>query len=224
MCVAYLFFKLFREKDKKKKKVKSKSGHDNVQLSIRLDHQVKFGENVVILGSTKELGSWKKNVPMNWTENGWVCDLELKGGETAEYKFVIVRKDKSLAWESGNNRVLKLPKRGDYGIVCKWNQTGDAVELISLDLKGGEQLIEDEVENGAPATENAADLSEMETSPFVEQWQGKAASFMRSNEHGSKVSSIKWDTSGLQRLPLKLVEGDRSGRNWWRKVLKYWQI
>lgn len=201
--------------------MKLRSGHDKVQLSIRLDYQVEFGEDVVILGSIKELGSWKKNVPMNWTENGWVCDLEIKGGETVEYKFVIVRKDKSLAWETGDNRVLKLPKKGDYGIVCNWNLTGDPVELIPLDLKEDEELVVDEVENGAPATESSAGLEEVEMSPFVEQWQGKAASFMRSNEHGNKLSSIKWETAGLEGLALKLVEGDRSGRNWWRKVLNY---
>ncbi|OWM70950.1 hypothetical protein CDL15_Pgr013131 [Punica granatum] len=204
--------------------MKSKSGHDKVQLSIRLDHQVEFGENVAILGSTKELGSWKKNVRMNWTENGWVCDLELKGGETAEYKFIIIRKDKSLAWELGDNRVVKLPKRGHYAMVCNWDQTREAVELIPLDLKEDEDLVLDEGENGASAPENGAGLAEVETSPFVEQWQGKAASFMRSNEHGNKGSHIKWDTSGLEGLALKLVEGDRSGRNWWRKWINTGQI
>ncbi|KAK4772818.1 hypothetical protein SAY86_014593 [Trapa natans] len=207
-----------REKDKKKKKVKSRSGHDKVQLNIRLDYQVEFGEHVVILGSIKELGSWKENIPMDWTENGWVCQLEIEGGETVEYKFVIVRKNKSLVWETGENRVLKLPKGGDYGIVCRWNQTGDPVVLIPLDLKEDEEIVVEKVENGASTTEDAAGLAEVGKSPFVEQWQGNAASFMRSNEHWNKVSSINWDTAGLEGLALKLVEGDRSGRNWWRKL------
>jgi len=41
---------------------------------------------------------------------------------------------------------------------------------------------------------------------------------MRSNEHGNKESERKWDTTGLGAVPLKLVEGDKMSRNWWRKV------
>ncbi|EXC14221.1 Phosphoglucan, water dikinase [Morus notabilis] len=193
--------------------MKSESGRDKVQLSIRLDHQVKFGEHVVILGSTKELGSWKKKVHLNWTERGWVCQLELKGGNSIEYKFVILGKDESLLWESGENRVLGLPERGIYGIVCHWNKTGEAVDLLALEE-------EDDVgENGSLTADTAAPLG-VETSPFVGQWQGKAASFMRSNEHRAHETERTWDrdTSDLERLALKLVEGDRNARNWWRKL------
>jgi phosphoglucan,water dikinase len=42
---------------------------------------------------------------------------------------------------------------------------------------------------------------------------------MQSNQHQSNEAQRTWDTSGLQGLPLKLVQGDQSARNWWRKVL-----
>lgn len=198
-------------KVEEKKEMKSKSKRDKVHLSVRLNHQVNFGEHVVILGSTKELGSWKKKVPLNWTESGWVCELELKGGESIEYKFVIVSMDKTLVWESGGNRVLKLPKQGSYGIVCHLNETGQAVDLLALEE-------EDDVgENGSVTVDADAPL-EVETSPFVGQWQGKSASFMRSNEHRAHETERTWDTSGLEGLALKLVEADRSARNWWRKL------
>ena len=183
-----------------------------MQLNVRLDHQVEFGEHVVILGSTKELGSWKKKVPLKWTESGWVCNLELKGGESIEFKFIIVNKDKSLRWESGDNRVVKLPERGSFGIVCHWNATGEAVDLLTLEIE------EDVGENGSTSAVTAP-LSEVETSPFVGQWQGKDVSFMRSNEHRTHETERMWDTSGLEGLALRFVEGDRNARNWWRKVL-----
>lgn len=193
--------------------MKPKSGHGgNVRISFRLDHQVEFGEHVVILGSTKELGSWKKNVPMKWSESGWLCDLEFKGGESIEYKFVIVRNDKSKAWEAGENRILKLPKGGSFEIVCHWNKTGEAVDLLHLE--------EDVLDNGSVVTDAAPDaLLEVGTSPFVGQWQGKSASFMRADDHWNREMERKWDTSGLQGLTLKLVEGDQRARNWWRKVM-----
>lgn len=200
------------EEEKKKKKMKPKSGHGgNVRISFHLDHQVEFGEHVVILGSTKELGSWKKNVPMKWSESGWLCDLEFKGGESIEYKFVIVRNDKSKAWEAGDNRILKLPKGGSFEIVCHWNKTGEAVDLL--------HLVEDVLDNGSVVTDAAPDaLLEVGTSPFVGQWQGKSASFMRADDHWNREMERKWDTSGLQGLTLKLVEGDQRARNWWRKL------
>lgn len=200
-----------KEEDKKKKmKSKSEQG-GNVRISFRLDHQVEFGEHVVILGSTKELGSWKKNVPMKWSESGWVCDLEFKGGESIEYKFVIVRNDKSKAWEAGDNRILKLPKGGNFETVCHWNETGDAVDLL--------QLEEDVLDNGFVVTDAAPEaLLEVGTSPFVGQWQGKSASFMRAYDHRNQELERKWDTSGLEGLALKLVEGDQKAQNWWRKL------
>ncbi|XP_048131411.1 phosphoglucan, water dikinase, chloroplastic isoform X2 [Rhodamnia argentea] len=207
-----------REEEKKAKKIRSKPGQEKVHLGVRLDHQVEFGESVAIMGSTRELGSWKKKVAMDWTKSGWVCELELKGGESVEYKFVIVGKDKSVAWESGDNRVLKLPKGGRYGMVCKWNATKEAVELMPMDSdETGEELFNDDGDNGAAVSDTAA-LAEVETSPFVEQWQGKAVSFMRSNEHRNRETEMRWDTSSLEGLALKLVEGDRNARNWWRKL------
>lgn len=51
----------------------------------------------------------------------------------------------------------------------------------------------------------------------MDQWQGKNVSFIRSHDHDSGKNT-NWDTSGLEGVSLKLVEGDRSARNWWRKV------
>ncbi|GMY32182.1 phosphoglucan, water dikinase, chloroplastic [Fagus crenata] len=203
---------------REEEKMKSKSGSGKVKLNLRLDHQVKFGESVVILGSAKELGSWKKNVKMNWTESGWVSELKLQGGESVEFKFVIVSKDKGMVWEGGNNRVVKLPKGGSFRLVCKWNVTAEPIGLSPLELGENDDL----GDNGSAVTGGGAAALEEEvevgTSPFVGQWQGKSASFMRSNEHRDRESDRRWDTSGLEGLGLKLVEGDRGARNWWQKL------
>ena len=71
-----------------------------MQLRVCLDHQVKFGEHVGIIGSTKELGSWKSQVEMEWTPDGWVCQLDLPGETLLEFKFVIFSKEgKEKIWE-----------------------------------------------------------------------------------------------------------------------------
>lgn len=188
-------------------------GRENVLLTLRLDHQVEYGEHVAVLGSAKELGSWKEKVMMDWTENGWLCELELKGNRSVEYKFVIVGKDKNLLWESGNNRVLMLPREGSFGLVCNWNMTSENANLVSLEAEGIEKV----GDNGSTTVNDIA-VGGVVSSPFVEQWQGKSISFVRSKEHLDMNKESKWDTSGLEGLALKLVEGDKNARNWWRKV------
>lgn len=205
-----------REEEKGETEMKSKTARGMVQLSLRLDHQVKFGEHVGVLGSMKEFGSWKKKKQLNWTETGWVCAMECKGGETCEFKFVVEQVDKSMIWEGGNNRVLKLPQSGSYEMVCHWNMTNEPVNLLPMD--GKEYEVEVESVSELQEKDNGSQVLEGATSPFVEKWQGKEASFMRSNEHGDRERQRQWDTSGLEGVALKLVEGDRDGRNWWRKL------
>ncbi|CAK9138210.1 unnamed protein product [Ilex paraguariensis] len=207
-----------REEEKKgMKKTKLRPGQEKVRLRVKVDHQVQFGEHIAILGSAKELGSWKKRKQMNWTENGWVCELELEGGEIVEYKFLILGKDKSMVWESGNNRKLELPKKGIFEMVCRWNRTDENVDLLHLDKEENQQDMEDVGDNGSAVANGATHLEDV-MSPLVEQWQGKSISFMQSNEHRNREADRKWDTSGLEGLALKLVEGDQNARNWWRKL------
>ncbi|KAI7741630.1 hypothetical protein M8C21_017639 [Ambrosia artemisiifolia] len=195
--------------------MKSKTGRGTVQLNLRLDHQVKFGEHVGVLGSTKEFGSWKKKKQLNWTETGWVCNMECNGGETIEFKFVVEQMDKSMVWEGGDNRVLKLPQSGSYEIVLHWNMTNEPVNLLPSDSNEYEVEVESVDEK---KDDNGSLVLEGVTSPFVDKWQGKEASFMQSNEHGNRERERHWDTSGLEGVALKLVEGDKSGTNWWRKL------
>ncbi|KAK8933206.1 hypothetical protein KSP39_PZI015865 [Platanthera zijinensis] len=186
-------------------------------LRLRLDLQVEFGEHVSVLGSNKELGSWRKQVPMEWTETGWVCELDLQGGEDVEFKFVIKTKGEKgvMIWEEGENRVLSVPKAGVYDLVCGWNRTRETMDLLAG--KRVEKL-EGEGDADESTIEDHGIAEEAETSSFVEQWQGGGASFMRSNEHRDREIERRWDTNGLDGIALALVEGDKSARNWWRKL------
>ncbi|KAI3924013.1 hypothetical protein MKW92_027484 [Papaver armeniacum] len=202
----------------KREEEKKMGNNGKVKLRVLLNHQVQFGESVGILGSSKEFGSWKKKLQMNWTDKGWVSEVETKGGELIEFKFVIAGKDKNnVVWEGGDNRKFTLPQDGFFQMICHWNNTGESVNLSTLDGTSNDGgAVETQSSNGVgvgePVKEGGA------ASPFVEQWQGKAASFMRSNEHGNREADRGWDTSGLQGCALKLVEGDRNARNWWRKL------
>ena len=159
---------------------------------------------------------------MDWTEDGWVCELELKESEPVECKFVIVRKDKRRAWESGDNRVLMLPEGGSFKTVFRWDRTGEGVEFLPLYLEKEEEGGVGATGNGSAVADDVAD-TEIVASPLVEQWQGKVVSFVRSKEQLNIEKERKWDISGLEGIALKWVEGDKNSRNWWRKV-RHWQI
>lgn len=182
-----------------------------VRLIVLLAHQVEFGDHIALLGSAKEFGSWKEKKTMNWTNDGWVSEFDLQGGESIEFKFVIVRGGNNMVWEGGGNRVLELPKQGSFEMVCRWNRTNEAVVLIPLDT----EVVEEE--QGNVHHSGSSHVGEV-TSSFVDQWQGEAASFMRSNDHGNREKERKWDTSGLEGIALDLVKGDQNARNWWQKV------
>ncbi|KAJ6814220.1 phosphoglucan, water dikinase, chloroplastic-like [Iris pallida] len=183
-----------------------------VLVRARLAHQVSFGDHVAVVGSAEDLGSWKKPVPMDWTEHGWVADLRLRAGDSIEFKFVIRSgaDEKKVVWENGNNRTLSLPKGtgGVFDVVCHWDRTEEVLEIAGggsvgkVERSGGEEEV----------------VIEGESSPFVEQWAGREASFMRSNEHGNRENERSWDTAGLDGVVLRLVEADRFARNWWRKL------
>lgn len=177
---------------------------------------MEFGEHVAVLGSTKELGRWTKQTPMQWTEAGWVCELELRGGEAVEFKFVIMTNGgKEIIWEEGENRVVYVPESGVYDLACGWNETREVLDL----LKGeSEEEVEREGDGDGFNVKDDGVVAEAEASSFVEQWQGSDVSFMRSNEHRNREIERRWDIKGLDGLALELVEGDKSASNWRRKV------
>jgi phosphoglucan, water dikinase len=127
MSTVTIFFLFYRTKEKSQF---DSSKQDTVQLWVCLDHQVKFGEHIGIIGLTKELGSWKNQVEMEWTPNGWVCQLEIPGEQLLEFKFAILLKGgKENKWEDGDNRIVDLPKVGTFDIVCNRNRRNEPLDL-----------------------------------------------------------------------------------------------
>lgn len=189
-------------------------------LHVLLVHQVQFGEYVAVLGSSEELGLWKNQVKLSWTKDGWVSSLELKGGETVEYKFVIVTRHNKVVWEAGCNRILKLPVNGEYKITCNWDVTKEVVSLIGMPGEvtlSREEFTQETGENSNGSLVSTP-VSVDQPSSFVQEWQGNDVKFMRSNQHSAREIKRIWNTDGLQGVTLKLVEGDRVSRNWRQKV------
>lgn len=202
-------------------KMRIHCGEGKVKLHFKLDHQVSFGEHHAVLGSSKTFGVWKKKLMMSWSESGWILDLETKGGEKVEYKFVIVRGDGKIIWEGGHNRLLELPEKGSFEIVCHWDKTQEALYLQRMDrVLAASQTLDIKKEatssNGKPQVETYENVPE--ASPFVQEWQGKDITLMRSIDRSVRERERSWNTSCLEVSAGRLVGVDRIARNWWWKV------
>jgi len=189
-----------------------------VKVRLLLDHQVQFGESLALLGSAECAGSWQNKVAMSWTEAGWVAELEGKPGEKLEYKHVLITQNGETVWEAGPNRVLPLPAEGCFQLVTHWDCTQEESELRKeKEQQDEEPESERHVNNVDEKPGNSLNVVEETASSFVEGWQGREVSFMRSNDHAHEKAG-KWDTWGLEGAALHLVQEDQKASNWWRKL------
>jgi len=77
-------------------------------VTFRIAYKTEYGQNLCVIGSTEELGSWKKfKYFMKWTEDHiWTINLKLHE-KRFEYKYVVKDKTQTI-WEPGDNRVCVL--------------------------------------------------------------------------------------------------------------------
>ena len=149
--------------------------------------------------------------------------------------MVIIRKDGQLDWEDGPNRKLVIPQDslhgGHFRSEIEWSKTETKAKWV--DVEGRVVTFQERSDNGSVAGDDdkggeavkdasagyeSGSGSEVE-SEFGRQWQGKAVSFMRSNEH-SRDRRGGWDLTGLVGVARAVVEGDSKSGNWLRKVRK----
>jgi len=110
-----------------------------MHLSVRLDYQVEIGESIAISGSTRELGSRKKNMAMDRTKSGWVCVLKLKGGESVKLEELILdfADSTEILVFIGSLRKLKKLSASCYESLREIpSLIGDLQNLQHLDISG----------------------------------------------------------------------------------------
>eukprot|EP00930_Biecheleria_cincta_P023306 TRINITY_DN16861_c0_g1_i2.p1 TRINITY_DN16861_c0_g1~~TRINITY_DN16861_c0_g1_i2.p1 ORF type:complete len:208 (-),score=42.10 TRINITY_DN16861_c0_g1_i2:55-588(-) len=97
-------------------------------VEFSLTYHTKFGQELCIVGSSAELGSWdlERRVPMSWTDGDvWVAKVEFPPGkQDVQYKYLLKKSDGGIVWESGLNHhtqvgmgvsPLKCPDRWGEG-------------------------------------------------------------------------------------------------------------
>ena len=85
------------------------------KINFQIKYDTKFGEDLAIIGSIKELGNWQidKALKMGWNDcNIWKGTLYLDKNNILEfeYKFVVTSGNFVKRWEDGFNRKFDLFK------------------------------------------------------------------------------------------------------------------
>jgi glucoamylase len=88
-----------------------------------------FGENIYVVGSNAQLGSWNTNNAValsaqNYTSsnNLWFVAIDLPAGSAFQYKYIRKQSDGSVRWESDPNRSYTVPAncKGEATMNDNW--------------------------------------------------------------------------------------------------------
>ncbi|CAM6096577.1 unnamed protein product [Calypogeia fissa] len=183
------------------------SGGPKVKLRLMVDHQIQFGEHVALLGSNESLGLWNNRVMMEWTEDGWIVDLEADPGETFEYKHVIINKGGDVVWEDGENRVLVVPDDCSkvYQVVSHWSTTSEAIEFEEMDESQGLEVVETDAE---AEQELMTERGESEVVDGIQSPENGAIEVEKEPENVSVNSEVMEETQAPKVLTAILTKLD----------------
>lgn len=83
------------------------------KIEFQMYYNTSMGEEVGLIGSIKELGSWDKNkvLRMHWDDgNIWTATIDFSFVEITsfEFKFILIDNGKIKEWENGNNRIFNI--------------------------------------------------------------------------------------------------------------------
>ncbi|KAM0053124.1 putative phosphoglucan, water dikinase [Helianthus debilis subsp. tardiflorus] len=100
-----------------------------VQLNI------KTGEYIEVLGSTKTFDPWKKKKHLNWIDTSWLCNIECRNGETMEPRFDVEQVDRNKVWEVGDYHEWKPRK------ISQTTLRNESISMILFDSVDYQELI-----------------------------------------------------------------------------------
>ncbi|KAG2423257.1 hypothetical protein HYH02_015358 [Chlamydomonas schloesseri] len=105
----------------------------SVNVTFKIHRHVEYGQSLLIIGSGPELGAWDstKAVPLEWGEgDNWTAKLTLPVGASAEYKYIIKRKD-ALDWSPGQNKQVTLPAAAAVEVSDSWEHSTSSLAVTT---------------------------------------------------------------------------------------------
>ncbi|GAA3752672.1 carbohydrate-binding module family 20 domain-containing protein [Micromonospora maritima] len=101
---------------------------DRVATTFTVAATPAAGQDVYVVGSVPELGSWSPANAVRLAAQGdgsYRATVDLPRSSTVEYKFVKMTTGGAVTWESGANRTLTTPAAGTYAVTERFR--GDTV-------------------------------------------------------------------------------------------------
>ncbi|GAA5898142.1 hypothetical protein JCM5296_002002 [Sporobolomyces johnsonii] len=105
----------------------------SMKVKFQVEVQTEWGEAILLTGSGPSLGSWDPSKALalsahDYTRDRpvWTTDpkggggVELPGRRGIEFKFVRRKRDGTLVWEGGENRVVYTSSAGERTVSVKW--------------------------------------------------------------------------------------------------------
>ena len=94
----------------------------NASFSIK--YKTEFGQNVYIMGSIPEFGSWREfKAKLKWTENHIWCGTFSLPRSPFEYKYAVYNsKSKEAIWETGRNRQADFRNKNEIVLDEIWER------------------------------------------------------------------------------------------------------
>ena len=93
-----------------------------MKLSFKIDYQTIWGQVIYVAGSAPELGEWNPDhalMLVNNDKSEWQITCTFSSGKSFEYKYLIKDNVGNQIWESGANRVFKIPDGNIDEIRCR---------------------------------------------------------------------------------------------------------
>ena len=180
------------------------------------------GERVALLGEGPSLGSWDPARALPLAPSGpheWLLSISADGLPQAfQYKYVVLREDRSVTWEEGDNRVSPpiVPDQNSVVVLSdgeirldapRWQAAGVVVPLFSLRSEGSQGVgdmgdLKEMVEWAARAGMHAVQLLPIHDTT---QWRTPQDSYPYS---AISVHALHPIYADLRQLPLRDGEAE----------------
>ncbi|KAF5328568.1 hypothetical protein D9758_017730 [Tetrapyrgos nigripes] len=105
------------------KSVFGTGGPGTVAVTFSETATTSFGENIFLVGSISQLGSWdpSSSLPLSSaTYPVWTVSVNLPANTAFEYKFIRKETDGSVIWESDPNRRATVASSGTQSLSSSW--------------------------------------------------------------------------------------------------------
>ena len=114
---------------------------NSVIISFRIPYFTHWGQQILVCGSERVLGSWdvKKGLLLRPAHHGddliWSGSLSVPAGFTCEYSYYVVDDKKNvIRWEAGKKRKMSLPDSAQHGQLLELHDLWQVTNFSCLFL------------------------------------------------------------------------------------------